>query len=335
MFLISAAGSGGTNRIVEGVNKEDFIGITNDRYKFLASVLKKNYLVPIANQEDLYIKKINEIIKDEKITLFIPNSDREVFVVTKNMQKIDTNTFLPDFDFVDLCFDKLKTHQAMEKNGISSAKTFHITCDEDIKKAFETISQRPLWCRVRLGAGSKHTSKVLNFEDAKCFIERSCEIYGLKKDDFLISEYLGGEDMAVMTLWKDGELKMCKMAKRVSYDGYAGESPPNIIESFYDKEVEKFVTKSIQKLTSNPNGVINVDIKCYEDGRLAITEINPGRFYYNMSLFNYGKVNAFKLFLDLANGKDFDFIWDDPKVVFIREQDNPPKVVSKEMVERL
>ena len=96
MFLISAAGSGGTNRIVEGVNKEDFIGITNDRYKFLASVLKKNYLVPIANQEDLYIKKVNEIIKDEKITLFIPNSDREVFVVTKNIQKIDTNTFLPD-----------------------------------------------------------------------------------------------------------------------------------------------------------------------------------------------------------------------------------------------
>ncbi len=333
MILISAAGSGGTNRMVEGVKEEGFVGITNDRYKYFASILKKNYLVADASDEDAYIDAINSIVKRESVTLFIPNSDREVYVAAKNKERIAARTFLSDFDFVDLCFDKLTTHRAMERNGIASAKTFHIKSDEDIEKAFATIKQRPLWCRVRLGSGSKHTSKVLDVADAKCFIERSCTLYGLEKEDFLISEYLGGDDIAVMTLWKEGEAKMCKMAKRVSYDGYPGEAPPNIIESFYDKEVEKFVISSIRKLAASPNGVINVDIKCYEDGALAITEINPGRFYYNMSLFNYGKINAFALFLDLARGRECGFLYDDPEVVFIREQDNPPKVIRKELLE--
>ena len=335
MILISAAGSGGTNRMVEGVGKERFVGMTNDRYKYFASVLEKNYLAPDASNEEAYIKRLNEIVQKERIELFIPNSDKEVYVAAKNKERIAARCFLPDFEFVELCFDKLTTHKAMERLGIASAKTFHIRSLEDIEKAFESIVQRPLWCRVRLGSGSKHTSKVLDAEDAKCFIERSCSLYGLRMEDFLISEYLGGEDMAVMTLWRDGEMKMCKMAKRISYDGYPGEAPPNIIESFYDEEVEAFVCASIKKLASHPNGVVNVDIKCYEDGALAITEINPGRFYYNMPLFNYGKINAFALFLDLADGKDSEFCRDDPEVIFIREQDNRPKVIPKRLLERL
>jgi len=328
MILISAAGSGGTNRLVENC-KEKFLGVTADKYKLFCSILKINILTPHANDEVNYIKKINEIITTYKVTLFIPNSDLEVHVVSKNINKIKTKTFIPNFDLVDLTFDKWSFHQKLKELNIASAHTFNIKDNTDITTAFEELKQAPLWCRTRSGSGSKHTSKVMSVSDATSYIEHCCAVYNLPKSEFLISEYLAGEDIAVMTIWKNGEIKMCKMAKRVRYSGEAGESAPNVIESFYDKNVEEFVIDSISKLNLKPNGILNVDIKCYKDATLAITEINAGRFYYNMQLFNYGKVNALECFLNVANNKDNEFLFDDPEIIFIREQDNQPSIITK------
>ena len=335
MILISAAGSGGTNRLVESVDYSNFIGISNDKYKVLASVLDKNFLVPSANDEENYIKVVNKIIKEFNIKQFIPNSDLEVFVVSKNIEKFNTKIFLPPFEFVDIMYDKLKMHNLFEKLSIPSAKTIHIKNEEDIDIAFEKLNKSPLWCRIRWGAGSKHTSKVINPQDAKYYIRHACNVYNLKIDDFLISEYLPGEDMAILTIWRDGEIKLCKMAKRTKYYTYAGESAPTVLESFYDEEVEKFVIENLQKMDIKHNGVLNVDIKCFEDGSLAITEVNAGRFYYNMQLFNYGKLNTFKEFFNIIDGKEPKYFSDDPKIVFIREQDNCPTIVSQSDVEKI
>lgn len=329
MILISAAGSGGTNRLIQD-SKEKFIGITNDKYKIFASIIEKNILVPHASNEEEYINKVNEIIEDNNIDLFIPNSDLEVWVVSKHIDKIKTKTFIPQFDLVDLTFDKWSFHQKLQEHNISSAKTFNIKSYDDIELAFNTLKTTPLWCRTRSGAGSKNTSKVISIEDAKSYIEHNCKVYDIPMEEFLISEFLAGTDMAVMTIWKDGVLKMCKMAKRVRYNGQPGESAPNVIESFYEEKVKEFVEDSINKLGYKLNGILDIDIKCYEDETLAITEINAGRFYYNMQLFNYGKVNAFECFLKTARGEDIGFLSDDPKVLFIREQDNRPTIVLQE-----
>jgi len=329
MILISAAGSGGTNRLVEN-NKNEFIGITNDNYKLFTSVLDINIQVPHATNEETYILEVNKIIKKYNIELFIPNSDLEVYIVAKYIDKIKTKTFIPNFEFVNLTFDKWSFHQRLQELNITSALTFNINSDDDIEQAFSKINQKTLWCRTRSGSGSKHTSKVVSVEDAKAYINHCCSVYNLQKNEFLISEFLSGFDMAVMTIWKNGKIKMCKMAKRVRYNGAPGESAPNVIESFYDKKVEDFVIDAINKLNLNANGILDIDIKCYEDGTLAITEINAGRFYYNMQLFNYGKVNALKCFMDTARNKDIGFLHDDPEIIFIREQDNRPTIITKE-----
>ena len=335
MILISAAGSGGTNRIIEGVDKTLFVGVTNDKHKLFCSVLEHNYLIPPASDELAYIEAINRVAKKHNCTLFIPNSDAEVYTATKHQDKLEVKTFLPTFEFVDICYDKLKLHQKMQHLSISSAKTFPIQKQSDIAKAFSALHTPPLWCRTRSGSGSRHTSKVYSIDDAQAFIQHTQKVTSLPLEEFLISEYLGGEDMAVVTLWSKGKMQACKMAKRTRYARGAGESPPIVIESFYSKEVEQFVNDAIGKLTSNQNGVLNVDIKCYADGTLAITEINPGRFYYNMTLFNYGKLNIFAAFLDLAQNKKVECFSDDPQMIFIREQDNCPTLISRKEFEAL
>lgn len=331
MFLISAAGSGGTNRLIESY-KDNFIGITADKYKIFTSVLSTNYLVPLAIQEEEYIKEVNRISKLHNIELFIPNSDAEVFTTTKYIKQINTKTFLPDYELVRMTFDKWDFYLAAKNADIEVAETFHITQEDDIEKAFKSLNQKPLWCRAKSGSGSRFTSKVISVEDAKYYIRHQTILNDLPKDEFLISEYLPGDDIAVMTIWKDGEIKMCKMAKRTRYFKKAGESPPNVLESFFDKKIESFVIDSIKKLTSSANGVLNIDIKCREDGTPAITEINAGRFYYNMQLFNSGRFKAFEIFLKLASGQDMPYCTENPDVIFIREQDNEPYIISKHLL---
>ncbi|RUM44603.1 MAG: hypothetical protein DSY46_05200 [Hydrogenimonas sp.] len=331
MYLISAAGSGGTNRLVESC-KSDFIGMTADKYKIHTSVLSTNYLVPMAVEEEAYVEAVNRISKQHGIELFIPNSDSEVFTTTKYIEHIGVKTFLPDHELVRATFDKWDFYLAAKKAGVEVAETFHITSEKEIEKAFESLEQRPLWCRVKSGSGSRYTSKVLSVEDAKHYIRHQLLLNSLPDDEFLISEYLPGDDIAVMTIWKDGHIKMCKMAKRTRYFKKAGESPPSVLESFFDPKIESFVIESIQKLTSSANGVLNVDIKCREDGTPVVTEINAGRFYYNMQLFNSGNFHAFEIFLKLAEGEDLAYCTEDPEVIFIREQDNEPYIIPKHLL---
>lgn len=336
MILISAAGGGGTNSLLE--NRSDlsrFIGITNDKYKLFTSILEKNCLAPHAGDEKNYIEVINRIIKKENVTLFIPNSDYEALIAAKYHKDIEANIFLPSYEFISITFDKWEFYKKATLVGVKMAKTFHAVDRDSIETAFEMINTRPLWCRVKDGSGSKYTTKVDSVEDACNYIDHLCRLYNVNKDQFLLSEYLAGEDMAVMTIWQNGSIKMCKMAKRTRYNTHAGESPPNILESFYDKKVEDFVIDSIKKLETTPHGILNVDIKCYEDGELAITEINAGRFYYNMPLFNSGNIHAFELYLKMAYGEDVKtFESEDPQVIFIRDQDNKPKVISKKNLEK-
>jgi len=336
MILLSAAGSGGTNGLIEYMDKErlkDFIGITNDKFKIFSSTIKA-YLSPNATDEKSYIDFVNKMIKKFDIKLFIPNSDIEVYVVSKNIKNLNTKLFLPPFEIVELSFDKLLFHKTCEKLNINTPKTFHIRSKDDIKEAFLKINEPILWCRIKKGSGSKHTSKVINEDDAWRFIKHSIDVYDLKIEDFIIHPFLKGDDLAVMSIWKDNKIKMLKMAKRTRYYLYPGESPPNVLVSFYDEKIEKFIIYALEKLANHfkikLNGVVNLDIKCDLNNTPYITEINAGRFYYNMQLFNSSK-NAFEIFLDNAFGKDTGFIKEDPKVIFIREQDNRPTVIKKEI----
>jgi len=329
MILISAAGSGGTNELIKDF-KHSFIGITNNIYKLFSSVIDQNYLVPSASDEENYINHINDIIKKHNITLFIPNSDIEALVASKNIDKIQTKVFLPSYKTIKTTFDKWKLYKTAKKSNIKMAKTIHIKSKKNIKQAFKKLHQPPLWCRIKSGSGSRHTSKVYSYKDAKNYINHTMLAYNIEMKEFLISEYLPGNDIAVMSIWKNGDIKLCKMAKRTQYFKNAGESPPSVIESFYDKSIEKFIIDAIKKLDTDANGLFNIDIKCFKDATPAITEINAGRFYYNMTLFNYGKINAFEIFLKLAFNEEIEFYTDDPKAIFIRDQDNTPVIISKD-----
>ncbi len=333
-ILITAAGSGGTNALLNTVNNDAyrFIGTNIDRYKAACSVTDKTYLVPRATEEEAYIEAINKIIAIEKPTLLVPNSDIEAEILAKHIERINTSVFLPKYEVIVILQDKYLMYEFCIKNEINVAKTMPLKSINDLDNIPEHFSDFPLWARIRTGAGSKHTSKIFSVEHAKIFIQHATTAYNVEVEDFTISEYLPGDDYAVMTLWKDGELVLIKMAHRAAYFGLQGESPPYVIKCTYSQEIVDFAKETVKKFNPKANGVYNLDIKFDKNNAIALTEINIGRFYYNMPIFNLtGKNNAFQVFLDVALGNEHGYnLTDWEEKFFIREMDNAPHVFTQE-----
>ncbi len=335
-ILITAAGSGGTNALLNTFNNDQyrFIGTNVNKYKAVCSVTDKTYLIPKAKDEENFIEAINKIIAIEQPQLLIPNSDIEAEILAKHRDRVNTKMFLPNHDVIVILQDKYLMYEFCIKNQINVAKTIPLEKLSDLDKIPDHFSDYPLWARIRTGAGSKHTSKIFSVEHAKNFIAHATTAYKKKVgiEDFTVSEYLPGHDYAVMTLWKDGELVLIKMAHRAAYFGLQGETPPYVIKCTYSQEIKDFAVATVKKFNPKANGVYNLDIKFDKNNEIALTEINIGRFYYNMPIFNLtGKNNAFQVFLDVAFGNEHEYgLSDWEEKIFIRDMDNPPHLFTQE-----
>lgn len=337
-ILITAAGGGGTNRLIDTLNDRNysFIGTNINKFKAACSIADKTYLVPRALEEENYISTINKICEIEKPDLFIPNSDIEVEIVSKHKDKIKVKTFLPSYNVIKLFQDKYLSYEFCRDNNINTAKTINLSSIDDINTIDKYFDNFPLWCRIKSGSGSKFTSMIYSKTHANNFISYVLEANDIDISEFLISEVLPGNDYAVMTIWKNGELVFCKMAHRMYYFNKQGQSPPYVIKTFFDKKILEFVTEATLKLDKNMNGLLNFDLKVDSNNKVALTEINTGRFYYNMPLFNTtDNINGFQYFLKTAFNEIKNYpVFGKEEKYFIREMDNCPYVFTKEEIEQ-
>ena len=336
-ILISAAGGGGTNCLMKTLNDDNytFVGTNIDEFLAACSLASKTYLVPRADKEEAFISAINKICKIDKPDIYIPNSDLEVEIVAKNKARLNVKVFLPSYDVIKLFQDKFLSYEFCIDNDINIAKTINLASLDDINKLEDDFDEFPLWCRIKSGSGSKFTSMVNSKTHAKNFLEYTLEANDIDISEFLISEVLPGNDYAVMTIWKDGELVFCKMAHRMRYFKKQGQSPPSVIKTFFDEEVLNFVKETTRKLDSKMNGILNYDLKVDKYNKVALTEINTGRFYYNMPLFNgTDNINGLQYYLKTAfNELEKYPVFGGEEKFFIREMDNEPFVLSKEEIE--
>jgi carbamoylphosphate synthase large subunit len=338
--LITAAGGGGTNNMIATLNDDHYVffGTNIDRFKAACSQTERTYLVPRAVEEEAYISAINQVIEKENIDLVVPNSDIEVEVLAKNREKIKSRLFLPSYEAIRICQDKMLMHDFCLENNIHVARAIPVHNMDDLEGLEEKLGPFPLWCRIRSGSGSKHTSKVYSVEDARHFIQHAITAYHVELSEFIISELLPGEDYLVMTTWQDGKLILSKMAHRMHYFKKQGESPPYVIKTYFDQELLDFAIETAHKFQKHPHGNYNFDLKRDTEGRLALTEINPGRFYYNMPMFNLSKpYNAFQIFLKSAFNEldptmDYPLLKNEEKY-FIRDMDNWPSVLTPNEIE--
>lgn len=249
----------------------------------------RRYIVSRAYKKN-YIEKINKIIDENKIDIALFESDMEIRTISKNIEKIKTNVWLPPFEIVKTMQDKWKCNKLWQKSGVPVPKSEIIKNKKHLRG---NTWLRPLGY---IGGGGKLAFYAKTKIDAKIWITKH---KGWER--FTISEYLPGTMFGFDSLWKNGELLGYSLKERLRYTNEGEELgyTSNVVKSSNNKLAIKTATRAILAIWDKPDGVFSVDMRENKNGIPCVTEINPGRFM-TTSLLLFRETN-FDLPLDYIN----------------------------------
>jgi carbamoyl-phosphate synthase large subunit len=312
-ILVTGAGGSATHNFVDSLRiaEEDFyiVGVDVKPHHIELTDLNKRYLIPNVTDRE-YLKKLNKIIKKEKIQFIHPQPDPEVSFISKNRKKISAKTFLPSHKSISKCQNKIGLVNVLRSNKISTGESFLVGNEKNLKKTLVDVLRRhkKVWLRAIKGAGSKASLPVVNYEQAKAWIEYWKKMKGVSYEDFMITEFLPGKEFAFQSIWKDGELITSMARQRMEYFyGHltpSGQtSTPSVAVTVHRKDVNEIGTMAVKAVDKNASGIFCVDMKENKEDVPCVTEINAGRFFTTSNFFARAGSNMPYYYIKLAFGE--------------------------------
>ena len=337
---ITGAGTGASNNLVRslraGRDNVRIVGCHHDRFVIQKSEADCNHVVP-QSSDSRFSGALCKLIESQRVDLLVPGNDHDVRALAAIRERMPCRLFLPRASAIDLCQDKYALTAHLQARGLPVAKTYPVTCREDVHMAFGALAgARMLWCRTRTGFGSRGATKVRDADQAWAWIEYWHVMRDVAIDEFTLSEFLPGRDYNAQGLWKDGTLELIKMCERLSYleggNRPSGmSSTPALAKTVCEESVLRFATEAVRAVDDDASGVFNVDFKENRDGVPCVTEINAGRFAMITNLYDFtGRHNMAGAYVSLAMGEPLDV---DEKIdveedfYLIRELDTLPDIV--------
>ena len=339
ILLLGCAGSAGINFIksLQLNNSVEVIGVDVNKYYLEMVPTSKKYLViREAGKEDLYIKKINRIIKEEKIDFVHAQPDSEVKILSDYRDKINAKTLLPSVDAVDIFQDKWRTFEVLKRHSVSVPKTHSVKDENSLKNIF--FNDKDIWwLRSNKGAGGKASLPVKTYHQATAWV-KFWTGKGLKIADFSVSEFLPGREISTLMIWHNGKLICSQQKERIEWlqsnVSVSGSGTTTAIQkTVHDEAVNKLCTETIKAVEDNPQGVYVVDAKQNKNNVFCVTEVNPGRFFTTSLFYPTAGVNmpyiyvALELGLPIPHVKPYNSVEKD--IYWIRIADGGPAMVKE------
>jgi len=309
-LLVIGAGSGAGNNLIRSLRAGDpafvVVGCHDDRFALKKSTADRNFLVPRATEPG-FVAALRRIVETEKIDLVMPNTDIDVWAISRARRRIPCRLFLPRHAVVELCQDKYGLTVFLRARGVPVPRTYPVTSRAAIRKIYGRLrSGTRAWCRIRRGSGSRGAVPVASPQQAVNWIRFWEEMRGVPARAFTLAEYLPGRDFACQSVWKDGRLVLIKTCERISYFG--GGSQPSgassisaLAKTVVEPRVAEVCVDAIRALDRRISGAFSVDLKENVAGVPCITEINVGRFITMMNMFDLtGKHNMALAYVRLA-----------------------------------
>ena len=264
----------------------------------------------MAKERGAYREALSAIIKKEKVDVLVPTHPVEVRAVAelkKQAHLQGVSTLLPDLDVLDTTDSKEKTHAALKDAVIPVPETIGLQSKVDITKAFDRFSPHgPVWVRGSGAPGLGIGGAALPCRDVKV-AEAWVEHYqgwGYMS----ASRYLPGRNLTWMALYSKGELIASAARERLEYvlphvspSGITGA--PAVSRTIWEDDVKEFGYASVRAVDEKPNGVYFVDMKCDENDRPMVTEINGGRCGTTIHFYTEAGYNFPKSMVELALGE--------------------------------
>lgn len=149
------------------------------------------YQVPSGSDEK-YLPKILEICDKEKIRVVIPGSEPELKKMSENRGEFLKRNILllvNNERVIDICMDKWKTVDFLQKNGFFCPASFFIKNEEELKTSFsEIVSKLPVIIKPATQGGASVNTFIAQDKEEVDFFSR----YVLKQGFTpLIQEYIG------------------------------------------------------------------------------------------------------------------------------------------------
>lgn len=301
LLITGAGGSPATNfvRSLRATNEEFFlVGTDCDKHYIFRAETDEKYLVPPASAED-YIDIINHIIRKHSLEFLHVQNDAEMLYISRDRDKLNINTFLPDNKTVEICMNKFESYKKWKQAGIKQPETMMLNNENDLRKAFERFGKK-IWIRDITGAGGRGSIAVDDFKTAKSWID-------FKKgwEKYTAAECLTPNSVTWQSIWKNGELIVAQGRKRLYWElaklapsGISGATGGGM--TFSDPVLDEIAQKVILAIDKNPNGIFSVDLTYDNEGVPNPTEINIGRFFTTHEFFTKVGLNMPYIFIKQA-----------------------------------
>lgn len=211
----------------------------------------------------------------------------------QDIPEIAMRTFGKNIEECNLFDNKDKT---LERSGIEFYTYKEILSKETLFTRLLKNSSKA-WIRAKNGAGSKWALPITSFDQAKNWVKYLQINKNAREEDFIISEFLPGPEFAVQLFYIDGELYHCQARERVEHhfakQMVSGQSStPSIARTVDYPEISFYAASCVLECVERPNGIYGVDMKCDQNGRPVMTEINYGRYYTTNDFFSTLGVNT-------------------------------------------
>ena len=206
-----------------------------------------NYISGLPNISDSsFIPEFNRIIDENDIDIIFPTHDTVAEFLSVNQEKINAKVIAADAETAKICRDKKKTYE--------------LFADADFcPKIYKTPKEFPVFIKPRLGQGAQGAKLVTDETQLPSTM-----------DDYVICEYLPGEEMTVDCLTdQHGTLKAILPRSRKRIFGgvsVAGENEPLTDEI---SDIAHEINKQLRFL-----GLWYFQIKKAESGRYKLLEIS-------------------------------------------------------------
>lgn len=264
------------------IRKIKIIGVDTEECLVSKKFLDKFYLVPTPQKKN-YLKKIDRIIKINKIDLILPTSDEESLILSKFYKNSKVKIICSDYSQLKILSNKIQTYKVLEYNNIPLPKWFEINYEYDFIEAINYFKKNnKLFCvKPAISRGSRDVLVInnnlksilsignsrerhLNF---KTFLRIYKKIYK-NKYPLIMMEKLKAPAFDIDILSKNGKLINAICRKRVdSILHYKG----HII--FKDKYLYN-LSKKLSRIFKL-NYLHDCDLMLDKKGNFRILEINP------------------------------------------------------------
>lgn len=260
-------------------------------YAFYEGVFDRIYKVPPVSSPD-YRVWAQKILAKEKPDLVIAVPEVEVLYWSQNPFE-GVKCLLPPPKFCELAISKDRLFRLLDGEGLVP-RTRNITPAEVLRPDFDSPIPFPAWIRdCAAGTASGEGSlKVCTPGELKAWVWLNSKV-----ESFQLSEYLSGGNFGCMCLFKNGRLVKLCAAERIEYvmskvavSGVTGNT--SVGRLLNDERIKQTALRAIDAVCSHTgetmNGLVVVDMKADESGKLYVTEINIRHVAFSSSFASAG-----------------------------------------------